>query len=86
MAQGNPIPRLWMQSLRDSMSKENSAKPGHYALLALALVAVSSAGAVLQQMEGVPPLLKASWRMYGTSIVLIPGFVYQWIRLSLIHI
>ena len=59
------------------MSQIDSAKPGHYALLAVALVAVSSAGAVLQQMEGVPPLLKASWRMYGTSIVLIPGFIYQ---------
>ena len=82
MAQGNPIPRLWMQNLRDSMSKENSAKPGHYVLLALALVAVSSAGAVLQQMEGVPPLLKASWRMYGTSIVLIPGLIYQWSRME----
>ena len=72
MAQVNRIPRLWMQSLRDSMGQIDSAKPGHYALLAVALVAVSSAGAVLQQMEGVPPLLKASWRMYGTSIVLIP--------------
>ena len=50
---------------------------GPYALLALALIAVSSAGAVLQQMEGIPPLLKASWRMYGTSLVLVPGFLYQ---------
>jgi len=82
MAQVNRIPRLWMQSLRDSMSQIDSAKPGHYALLAVALVAVSSAGAVLQQMEGVPPLLKASWRMYGTSIVLIPGFIYQWNRME----
>jgi len=82
MAQVNRIPRLWMQSLRDSMSQIDSAKPGHYALLAVALVAVSSAGAVLQQMDGVPPLLKASWRMYGTSIVLIPGFIYQWNRME----
>ena len=82
MAQVNRITRLWMQSLRDSMSQIDSAKPGHYALLAVALVAVSSAGAVLQQMEGVPPLLKASWRMYGTSIVLIPGFIYQWNRME----
>lgn len=57
-------------------------RAGPYALLAIALVAVSSAGAVLQQMEGVPPLLKASWRMYGTSIVLLPGFFYQWYHVS----
>ena len=70
--------RTWKQSWRDIMHLEESAKPGHYALLAIALVAVSSAGAVLQQMDGIPPLLKASWRMYGTSIVLLPGFFYQW--------
>ncbi|MBK69988.1 MAG: hypothetical protein CMB53_01125 [Euryarchaeota archaeon] len=49
-----------------------------YALLAMALLAVSSAGAVLQQMGEIPPLLRASWRMQGTSLVLLPGFVYQW--------
>ena len=53
-----------------------------YALLALALLAVSSAGAVLQQMGEVPPLLRASWRMQGTSLVLLPGFAYQWFRMD----
>ena len=60
------------------MSDDHNGSMGPYALLALALVAVSSAGAVLQQMEGIPPLLKASWRMYGTALVLVPGFLYQW--------
>ena len=77
-----------MQSWRDAMAVNHSGKVGPYALLGLALIAVSSAGAVLQQMDGVPPLLKASWRMYGTSIVLVPGFMYQWnakdrVRLSM---
>ena len=66
-----------MRSLRDEMSGGQPGNVGPYALLALALIAVSSAGAVLQQMEGIPPLLKASWRMYGTSLVLVPGFLYQ---------
>lgn len=70
-------PQLWMRSLRDEMSGGQPGNVGPYALLALALIAVSSAGAVLQQMEGIPPLLKASWRMYGTSLVLVPGFLYQ---------
>lgn len=69
-----------MQSWRDHMHMEESANPSHYALLGIALIAVSSAGAVLQQMDGVPPILKASWRMYGTSLVLLPGFIYQWFR------
>ena len=66
-----------MRNWRDEMSSIQSGNMGPYALLALALIAVSSAGAVLQQMEGIPPLLKASWRMYGTSLVLVPGFLYQ---------
>ncbi len=53
-----------------------------YALLGIALLAVSSAGAVLQQMGEVPPLLRASWRMQGTSLVLLPGFVYQWLKMD----
>ncbi len=48
-----------------------------WALLGLAVVAVSSAGIVLQEMREVPPLLRASWRMQGTSLVLLPGFIYQ---------
>jgi len=46
-------------------------------LLVIAVIAVSSAGAILQQMSAVPPLLRASWRMYATSIVLLPGLLYQ---------
>lgn len=46
-------------------------------LLGVALLAVSSAGVVLQAMSEVPPLLRASWRMQGTALILLPGFVYQ---------
>ncbi len=48
-----------------------------WALLAIAVLAVSSAGIVLQEMGQVPPFLRASWRMQGTSLVLLPGFIYQ---------
>ena len=48
-----------------------------WALLGVALLAVSSAGVVLQAMSDVPPLLRASWRMQGTALILLPGFVYQ---------
>ena len=50
--------------------------------LSLAVLAVSSAGIVLQEMSEVPPLLRASWRMQGTALVLLPGFLYQILRTS----
>jgi len=50
--------------------------------LSVAVLAVSSAGIVLQEMSEVPPLLRASWRMQGTALVLLPGFFYQSLRPS----
>ena len=46
-------------------------------ILSVAVIAVSSAGIVLQQMSEVPPILRASWRMQGTALILLPGFLYQ---------
>ncbi len=46
-------------------------------LLFTALLAVSSAGAVLQSMSDIPPILRASWRMQGTALILLPGFIFQ---------
>jgi len=45
--------------------------------LSVAVLAVSSAGIVLQEMSEVPPILRASWRMQGTALVLLPGFLFQ---------
>ena len=56
-----------------------AAVPLHaWLILAAALVAVSSAGAVLQIIDGVPPILKASWRLQATSLLLLPFAVMQW--------
>ena len=49
-----------------------------WVILVLALFAVSSAGAVFRTMTDIPPILKAAWRLQATTIVLIPGFLYQW--------
>ena len=51
-------------------------------ILSVAVIAVSSAGIVLQQMSEVPPILRASWRMQGTALILLPGFLYQLSRKS----
>ena len=58
-------------------SGDSAAPLGAWVLLGVALLAVSSAGAVLQAMDEIPPVLRASWRMQGTALVLLPGFVYQ---------
>ena len=46
-------------------------------ILAVAVLAVSSAGAVFMLMSDVTPLLRASWRLQATSIVLLPFFIWQ---------
>ena len=60
------------------MEGADSGTPaGAWLLLGVAVLAVSSAGIVLQEMSEIPPLLRASWRMQGTALVLLPGFAYQ---------
>lgn len=46
-------------------------------MLSIAVLAVSSGGAVLQEMSDVPPILRAAWRMHGTALILLPGFLFQ---------
>ena len=49
-----------------------------WGLLVAAVLGVSSAGALFQHVDAVPPLLRASWRLQLTSLVLFPLFMYQW--------
>jgi drug/metabolite transporter (DMT)-like permease len=46
--------------------------------LGVGIIAVSSAGAVFQEMSEVPPILRSMWRLSGTSIILLPGFIFQY--------
>ena len=48
-----------------------------WGLLAAAVIGVSSAGALFQHVDAVPPLLRASWRLQLTALVLLPLFLYQ---------
>jgi len=63
------------------MGESRSVPAGAWLTLSIAVLAVSSAGIVLQEMSEVPPLLRASWRMQGTALILLPGFLYQSSRL-----
>ena len=53
-----------------------------WGLLVAAVIGVSSAGALFQHVDAVPPLLRASWRLQLTSIVLFPFFVYQLVTIE----
>ena len=46
-------------------------------ILSVAIVAVSSAGAVFKMMGDITPILRASWRLQATSVVLLPMFIWQ---------
>ncbi len=62
------------------MAVERTIPSRAWIILSIAVIAVSSGGIVLQEMSQVKPLLRASWRMQGTALVLLPGFAYQCIR------
>ena len=47
-------------------------------LLACAVLGVSSAGALFQHVDEIPPLLRASWRLQLTAILLAPFALLQW--------
>ena len=64
------------------MPEQKETPAAAWLILSLAVIAVSSAGIVLQEMSNVKPLLRASWRMQGTAMVLLPGFLWQLKRLE----
>ncbi|MDP6233039.1 MAG: DMT family transporter [Candidatus Poseidoniaceae archaeon] len=49
-------------------------------ILGAALLGVSSGGALLQSFGDVPPLLRASWRLQATTVLLLPLAVLDWQR------
>ena len=51
-----------------------------WVLLGASVIAVSSAGAVFQMISSVPPLLRASWRLQATALILFPFAIFQYIN------
>ena len=47
-------------------------------LLTLSIISISSAGAVFQLMDDVPPLLRASWRFQLTALLMAPMIFLQY--------
>ena len=60
----------------------NQARPTvlTWLVLGAALLGVSSGGALLQAFSDVPPLLRASWRLQATTVLLLPLAVLDWRR------
>lgn len=66
----------------DDSLEEAHAKPWFVGpVLLCAVLAVSSAGAVTKSMVGAAPITNAGWRLQVASIILLPGFLWQWLRL-----
>lgn len=60
------------------MTQDGPVPTWVWVLLIAAVCGVSSAGALFQHVGVIPPLLRASWRLQLTSIVLAPFALYQW--------
>ena len=60
------------------MTAQRATPPWVWFLLVAAVCGVSSAGALFQHVDEVPPVLRASWRLQLTALVLAPLALYQW--------
>ena len=60
------------------MESQSNTPKWVWLLLTAAVFGVSSAGALFQQVDDVPPLLRASWRLQLTAIILAPMAFVQW--------
>ena len=49
-----------------------------WGLLAAGVIGVSSAGAILSHVDSIPPLMRASWRLQITVLMLLPFAIWQY--------
>ena len=54
----------------------------YWLILLVAVIGVSSAGSMFQEVDEVPPILRASYRLQVTSIVLVVPAIVQWRQLK----
>ena len=60
----------------------NRTPPHVWGLLAAGVVGVSSAGAILSHVDSIPPLMRASWRLQITVLMLLPFAIIQYRKMS----
>ena len=61
----------------------NRTPPLVWGLLAAGVVGVSSAGAILSHVDSVPPLMRASWRLQITVLMLLPFAIWQYKQMEI---
>ena len=54
-----------------------------WGLLAAGVVGVSSAGAILSHVDSIPPLMRASWRLQITVLMLLPFAIWQYNQMEI---
>jgi len=54
-----------------------------WGLLVAGVFGVSSAGAILSHVDSIPPLMRASWRLQITVLMLLPFAIWQYREMSL---
>ena len=64
--------------MNETPEAHNITPPWIYFLLILSVIGVSCAGTMFQQIDDIPPLLRASWRLQATSVCLFPLAMMQW--------
>jgi hypothetical protein len=58
--------------------QSGSVPPHVWLVLGVAICGVSSAGAIFTHVDEVPPLLRASWRLQLTALILAPLALWQY--------
>ena len=61
----------------------NRTPPLVWGLLAAGVVGVSSAGAILSHVDSVPPLMRASWRLQITVLMLLPFAIWLYRQMEI---
>ena len=54
-----------------------------WGLLVAGVLGVSSAGAILSHVDSIPPLMRASWRLQITVLMLLPFAIWQYSEMDL---
>ena len=54
-----------------------------WGLLVAGVFGVSSAGAILSHVDSIPPLMRASWRLQITVLMLLPFAIWQYREMSI---
>ena len=62
----------------------NKTPPLVWGLLVAGVLGVSSAGAILSHVDTIPPLMRASWRLQITVLMLLPFAIWQYREMDLV--